>query len=101
MVLGLTEFSIKEDGNRFIRKELDRRYLSRQEPNVQTIKTADMIHNAEDIMQHDPNFAKVYLNEMRRLLQVMNRGNKELYAKASEIVERGLMEYEIEIKEKH
>lgn len=101
MVLGLIEFSTKEDGNRFIRKELDRRYLSRQEPNIQTIKTADMIHNAEDIMKHDPNFAKVYLNEMRRLLQVMSRGNKELYAQASEIVERGLMEYEIEIKEKH
>jgi (p)ppGpp synthase/HD superfamily hydrolase len=87
MVIGLTEFSTEEDGNRRVRKALDARYLSRQSAEVQTIKYADLIHNTASIIKHDPSSAKVYMAEKRRLLDVMTRGNRVLRDKARRIID--------------
>ena len=32
-----------------------------------------MISNGKDIMQHDPKFAKVYIDEMKQLLDAMQK----------------------------
>lgn len=69
-------------GNRAFRKECDRNRLSSAPPEVQTIKYADLISNTRSIVPHDPNFAKIYLEEKRLLLEVMNRGDASLYALA-------------------
>jgi hypothetical protein len=37
-------------------------------------------------MQHDPAFAKTYLEEKRLLLAVMTRGDADLHAEASRYV---------------
>ena len=45
LVLGLTDVSRPDDGDRKFRKALDRQHLAEQDADVQTIKLADIIHN--------------------------------------------------------
>lgn len=84
----LTDQSKPEDGNRAIRKAIDRARLAGAPTAAKTIKLADLIDNARDITAHDPGFAKVYLGEMRLLLDVLKEGDATLHAMASEIVGR-------------
>ena len=86
LVEGLTDVSKPQDGNRKVRKALDKDHLAKQNAEVQTIKLADVISNSQDIKANDPSFAKVYIEEMKALLEVLDKGNKTLYAKAKEIV---------------
>ena len=82
----LTEFSIPSDGNRKVRKELDRRFLARASVQAQTIKLADLIDNSKSIVERDPDFAKIYMREKRDLLGVLNKGHHALYGRALDIV---------------
>lgn len=68
--------------NRKERKELERLRMIKISPSAQSIKYCDLIDNTASIVRHDPSFAKVYLEEKRLLLEVMNKGNKILYKKA-------------------
>ena len=86
LVEGLTDVSKPEDGNRKARKAIDKDHLAKQNAEVQTIKLADVISNSQDIKANDPKFAKVYIEEMKALLEVLTKGDKTLYAKAKEIV---------------
>jgi guanosine-3',5'-bis(diphosphate) 3'-pyrophosphohydrolase len=79
----LTDVSKPEDGNRAHRKALDRAHTAKAPAEAQTIKLADLISNSRSIIQHDPAFAKTYLEEKRLLLEVMTRGNVGLHAEAS------------------
>ena len=82
----LTDVSKPEDGNRATRKAIDRERLAGAPAEVQTIKLADLISNSRSIMQHDPEFAKVYLEEKRLLLEVLTKGDRGLHAEASKYV---------------
>jgi (p)ppGpp synthase/HD superfamily hydrolase len=82
----LSDISIPEDGNREARKAIDRSWLSCAQPNSKTIKLADLIDNTKSIVQHDSEFAKVYMAEKKLLLEVLKEGNQELYRIADEIV---------------
>ena len=82
----VTDVSSPQDGNRKVRKAIDKDHLAEQNAEVQTIKLADVISNSQDIKANDPKFAKVYIEEMKALLEVLTKGNKTLYAKAKEIV---------------
>lgn len=84
----LTDKSTSEDGNRAKRKAIDRERLSRAPASVATIKLADLISNSHSIIEYDPNFAKIYLEEKRLLLEVLDGGNQELYNLAWKIVAR-------------
>lgn len=86
MVNWLTDVSRPEDGNRATRKRIDRERLASAPAEVQTIKLADLISNSKSIMQHDPEFAKVYLEEKRLLLEVLTKGDRELHAEAARYV---------------
>jgi (p)ppGpp synthase/HD superfamily hydrolase len=86
LVKGLTDVSNPQDGNRKVRKAIDKDHLAEQNAEVQTIKLADVISNSQDIKANDPKFAKVYIEEMKALLKVLTKGDKTLYAKAEEIV---------------
>lgn len=77
-VSDLTEPS-KEFGNREQRKEYYNDILSKADPLVQTVKLADMIDNTSSIEEHDPEFARVYFHEKRRLLEIMTKGDTTLY----------------------
>lgn len=54
LVLGLTDVSRPDDGDRQFRKALDRQHLAEQGADVQTIKLADIIHNTSSTKEHDP-----------------------------------------------
>ena len=86
LVKGLTDVSNPEDGNRKVRKAIDKAHLAEQNAEVQTIKLADVISNSQDIKANDPKFAKVYIEEKKALIEVLTKGDNTLYAKAKEIV---------------
>jgi hypothetical protein len=82
LVEELTDVSKPGDGNRAIRKEIDRRHTAQASSRAKTVKLADLIDNCKDITRHDPRFARIYLGEMARLLEVLKDGNPELLAMA-------------------
>ena len=96
LVEGLTDVSKPEDGNRAVRKEIDRQHTAKQSPACKTIKLADLISNSKSILQHDREFAKVYLKEKKLLLEVLKEGDAVLWEEANRIVEDGLKEIENE-----
>jgi hypothetical protein len=78
----LTDVSKPSDGNRAVRKEIDRQHLAQASPKAKTIKLADLIDNCRDICKHNQRFAVVYLQEMSALLHVLGEGDPELYGVA-------------------
>jgi len=87
LVDDLTDVSKPEDGNRALRKELDRQHTAKASPDAQTVKLADLISNSLSIIEEDPNFAKVYMKEKALLLEVLTKGNPHLFSFAANIVE--------------
>lgn len=92
MVNDLSDFSCPEDGNRAKRKEIDRRWIEAADRNSKTIKLADLISNSKSILEHDKDFAKVYIREKELLLEVLTEGDPTLYAQAKDIVEKAKKE---------
>jgi len=86
LVLWVTDVSKKEDGNRATRKAIDRQHISAAPSEAHTIKLADIISNCSSIMMHDAEFAKVYFEEKRLLLEVLTKGDSGLYNYASNLV---------------
>ena len=83
----LTQFSVPEDGNRKVRKELDARFLSRVSACAQTIKVADLIDNSKSIIEYGGDFTAVYMSEMKYLIEYsLLSSNEELYEMANKIV---------------
>jgi len=87
LVLELTDHTKPEDGNRAYRKEAERARLSGVSNEAKTIKLADLIHNTKEILQYDPKFSKVYLQEAKELLPVLEGGEESLHYILSNIVE--------------
>jgi (p)ppGpp synthase/HD superfamily hydrolase len=80
----LTDPSKPEDGNRSARKAIDLLHTAMASPAAKTIKLADLIDNTKSIVAHDPEFAKVYLEEKRKLLEVLKDGDTGLWKIANE-----------------
>lgn len=76
-------------GNRARRKEIDRDHVAKASAAGKTIKLADLIDNTRTIVQHDPDFARVYLREKRALLEVLDDGDPGLLIKAWDQVNAG------------
>ena len=86
LVAGLTDVSKPEDGNRKVRKEMDRVHLSHGCYKIQTVKLADVLCNGYDIMEKDPGFAFRYMREIRDLVATLHNGDAVLHAEASHMV---------------
>jgi guanosine-3',5'-bis(diphosphate) 3'-pyrophosphohydrolase len=82
VAVGVSGLSDTETGNRATRKRLSRERLALCEGWIQTIKVADLISNTSSIVQHDPEFAKVCLEEKRLLLDVLTKADPALVALA-------------------
>ena len=82
LVYWLTDQSKPEDGNRKARKEIDRQHTAEAPARAKTIKLADLIHNTESITKSDPDFARVYMKEKERLLEVLTDGDETLWTRA-------------------
>lgn len=77
---GVLALSDLEIGNRAERKAASRARLAAAPGWAQTIKCADLISNTSSIVQHDPKFAALYLEEKRLLLDVMTKADPRLRA---------------------
>lgn len=86
IVMWLTDVSRPEDGNRARRKAIDRAHTAQAPAEAQTVKLADLISNTKTITAYDPEFARVYLEEKRQLLEVLTRGDAGLRAVAMSTV---------------
>lgn len=65
--------------NRKERKSFEAHRLGKIHGDFQTIKYADLIHNTQSIVEHDKNFAKVYIAEKREMLNLMRNGQIDLF----------------------
>ena len=93
LVEELTDVYIKKDypqWNRNERKEKEIERLSAISPEAQTIKYADIIDNSVEIVDHDRDFAAVYLNEGKNILEKINKGDSKLHQRAEETVENAI-----------
>ena len=86
IVSWLTDVSKPEDGNRAVRKAIDRAHSAMAPATAQTVKLADLISNSRSIVEHDAHFAKTYLEEKRMLLEVMTKGDPVLMAEARKYI---------------
>lgn len=75
LVQEVTDVSKPSDGNRQIRKALDCDHLAKASPRGKSLKLADLLDNTSSILSHDPDFARVYMHEKRRLLAVLTDSN--------------------------
>lgn len=88
LVEDLTDVSKPSDGNRAIRKAIDRQHLAQASPGAKTVKLADLIDNCQDICKNDKRFARVFLDEMDPLLSVLQDGDATLYELAQQTYAR-------------
>lgn len=90
LVMWLTDISRPIDGNREIRKKIDRQHIAVAPIAAKTIKLADLIDNSRSIIEHDLNFARIYLREKRLLLdEALKEGDANLWIQADAIVRAG------------
>ena len=82
----LTDVSKSTDGNRTVRKELDRQHLAKASAIAKTIKLADLISNTQSIAVYDIDFARVYIKEKKALLGVLTEGDAILLQLATALV---------------
>jgi (p)ppGpp synthase/HD superfamily hydrolase len=75
---GVVWLSDLEVGTRKERKAQSRIRLAQAPGWVQTIKVADLISNTSNIVEHDPKFAVIYLEEKRLLLDVLTKADTHL-----------------------
>lgn len=86
LVESLTDVSRPQDGNRRVRKAIDREHTAQASAEAKTIKLADLIDNSRSILEYDPGFARVYLVEKVALLEALREGDKTLLDMAQRIV---------------
>lgn len=84
VAVGVALLSDFETGGRAERKAASRERLASAPGWVQTIKCADLISNTSSIVEHDPKFAAVYIEEKRLLLDVLTKADSRLLAIARE-----------------
>jgi hypothetical protein len=104
LVEDLTDVSKPSDGNRALRKAIDRQHLAQASPDAKTVKLADLIDNCQDICKNDKRFARVFLEEMDPLLNVLQEGDATLHELAQKTYAkcwRELEKYAGTIKPEH
>jgi len=89
LVEQVTDVSRPEDGNRAVRKKLDREHLALASAEGATLKLADLLDNHSDISRRDPDFARVYRSEARLTLKLLQHGDKRLLFHLSSVLMGG------------
>ena len=95
LVLELTDVYVKEDyphWNRRKRKDKEAARLGKASAAAQTIKYADIIDNAPEITEKDPDFAQRLLPEYKALLRKMTNGNVALHERATALINECLQD---------
>jgi len=87
LVRELSDVSVPTDGNRAVRKAIDREHLAGASNRAKTIKLADLIHNTGSIVKYGKGFAAIYMREKALLLDVLVGGDEQLMRKARGLVD--------------
>lgn len=87
----LTDVSKKEDGNRETRKAIDLAHTAKCSAEAATVKLADLISNTRSIIEHDHDFARVYLREKKATIKVLTHGDPAVWDMAARMVFEGEM----------
>jgi (p)ppGpp synthase/HD superfamily hydrolase len=90
IVVEVTDVSRPEDGNRRVRKAIDKAHLAKASPEGQTLKLADSLSNCQSFLKHDPHYAVFYLAEKRDLLRVLTKGDRTLFGQVETLIREGL-----------
>jgi len=89
MVDWLTDVSVPDDGNRKIRKALDRAHLADAPLEAQFVKVADLISNSKSICEANEGFTIVYMQEKELLLRDMTKiHGTDIYNRAMRLLEQ-------------
>lgn len=88
LVSELTDVSKPSDGNRAVRKSIDRAHLSQASSRAKTIKLADIIDNCQDICKNDKRFARTFIAEAMLLMEVLTEGDSRLYQEATQVIKQ-------------
>jgi len=95
MVKWLTDTSKPSDGNRAIRKAIDRKRLAIAPAEAQFVKLADMIDNSKTIFVFDKSFAPMFKAEMALLVEAMTKVvGYPLWVEAQKVLTDGPVEKE-------
>lgn len=78
--------------NRKKRKQKEAERIQKTSGESQTIRYADIIDNCQGNIEHDPEFARVFLCECQGLLKLIKSGNEALYKEAVETVDHALQQ---------
>jgi len=81
-----TEKSQKSDGNRGVRKEIDRRHYAKGPYVSQDIKGLDMIENIPSIVLFNKEFSITYMDEKIQLLGVLEKCNPIIKCRALSLI---------------
>lgn len=91
----LTDTSKPEDGNRAVRKAIDRKRLAEAPAEAQFVKLADMIDNSLSIFVFDKSFAPKFAEEMALLVKDMTKVvGSSLWLEAQKVLKDGPVEKE-------
>lgn len=82
----LTDISTLSDGNRAVRKEIDRQHTAKADYEGKTIKLADGLDNSTSIIQYGGGFAYKWMKELELRLEVLSDGNQELHQRSLDVV---------------
>lgn len=94
LVVELTDIFTKSAYSRWNRKKRkanEAARIQKTSSDSQTVKYADIIDNCKEIVEHDPDFAGVFLLECRALLHVMMNGDPSLRSEAMAVVDQCLL----------
>ena len=92
LVFSLTDKSIGIEADRATRKKIDRESIADAPREAKDIKLCDLIDNIESIVKHDKSFAKIYLEEKRLLLEVLENGSNPAIFKTAMAVYMGAVD---------
>jgi len=68
--------------SRKARKEMDLEHLKQASLRAMALKLADVLFNTPDIIAEDPKFAKTWVPEAYKVIEVVKDGSEALYAEA-------------------
>jgi len=86
----VSDISRPDDGNRAVRKQMDREHYLTADWRGRSVKLADCLSNGRDIEKNDRNFSVVYFKEIKLLLPYLKGGDELLY----QAVDKMIFEYE-------
>jgi (p)ppGpp synthase/HD superfamily hydrolase len=82
----LTDRGNPETSPRHERKAAYREHIGRASKEAQTIKLADILDNVKSIFEHDPDFARTYIQEKINMLDCLREGDELLRARVSAVL---------------